>query len=201
MPDNYFTSATVWMIVWILIGFVLTIGSSLLTARTLFPAFADRCAARCRTPVRSFFLGLLAAAVAVAAMAFAGKIGKAGPPLAFVIGGAAALLAIAGASGQVLRMAARTAHDGESPDSWAASRRAASILSVSYVLPVAGWLIILPLSLLTGLGCALMSLRARSTGPERSDDTRRPWHPASPALPSPALAKSPAEPPPVTALF
>ncbi len=160
MPDNYFTSATVWMIAWLLIGIVLTIGSSLLTARTMFPAFAARCAARCSTPVRAFFLGLLTAAVAVVLMIFAGKAGPAGQPFAIIVGGLTGLLAIAGTSGQVVRMAARTVHDGESPGSWAASRRAASILTVSYVLPFAGWLGILPISLLTGLGCALMSLRA-----------------------------------------
>ena len=160
MPDNYFTSATVWMIAWLLIGIVLTVGSSLLTARTMFPAFAGRCAARCSTPVRAFFLGLLAAVVAAALVAFAGKAGPVGQPVALVVGGATALLAIAGTSGQVVRMASRTVHDGESPDSWAASRRAASVLTVSYVLPVAGWFAILPASLLTGLGCALMSLRA-----------------------------------------
>ncbi len=163
MPDNYFTSATVWMIAWLLIGIVLTIGSSVLTVRTLFPAFAGRCAARCSTPVRAFFLGLLIAVAAAALVAFAGKAGPAGQPVALVVGGATALLAIAGTSGQVLRMTPRTVHDGESPDSWAASRRAASILTVSYVLPVAGWFAILPASLLTGLGCAMMSLRAAKT--------------------------------------
>src|SRR5688572_3009962 len=110
MPDNYFTSATVRMIVWLLIGATLTIGSSLLTARTMFPQFAGRCAVRCGSPVRAFFLGLLAAAVAIAVIAFLGKTGKAGQPIAFVIGGAAVLMAIAGASGQVVRMAARTVH-------------------------------------------------------------------------------------------
>jgi|GEM_PF-4089161 len=160
MPDNYFTSATVWMIVWLLIGATLTIGSSLLTARTMFPQFAGRCAARCSTPVRAFFLGLLAAAVAITAIAFLGKLGKAGQPVAFIIGGTLVLLAIAGAAGQVVRMAARAVHDGESPDSWPAARRAATVLTLSYVLPVAGTFVIMPLSLLTGLGCTLMSLRA-----------------------------------------
>ena len=160
MPDNYFTSASVWMIVWLLIGAVLTIGASLLTARTMFPEFSERCAARCATPVRAFLLGLAAAAAATVVVVVAGRIGKAGQPLVFIAGGTAMLMAVAGASGQVVRMAARTVRDGESPDSWPAARRAATILSISYVLPVAGWVVILPLSLLTGLGCALMSLRA-----------------------------------------
>jgi hypothetical protein len=164
MQDNYFTSATVWMFVWLLIGATLTIGSSLLTARTMFPQFAGRCAVRCSTPVRAFLLGLLAASITVAVVAFLVKMGKAGQPVAFVIGGSAVLLSIAGASGQVVRMAARTVHDGESPDSWPAARRAATVLTLSYVLPVAGWFVILPLSILTGLGCALMSLRAEKPG-------------------------------------
>ena len=160
MQDNYFTSATVWMIVWLLIGAALTIGSSLLTARTLFPAFAGRCAARCSTPVRSFFLGLATVAVAVVIITLASKAGKAGQPVVFILIGITTLLALAGVSGQVVRMAARAVHDGESANSWAAARRAATILTLSYILPVAGWVVILPLSLLTGLGCALLSLRA-----------------------------------------
>lgn len=151
------------MIVWLLIGAVLTVGASLLMARTLFPEFAGRCAARCRTPVRAFFVGLLAAVAAAAVVALAGKLGKAGQPLVFIIGGAAVLLAIAGAAGQVVLMAQRTVQHGETASSWAASRRAATILVLSYVLPVAGWAVIMPLSLLTGLGCAILSLRPART--------------------------------------
>lgn len=157
--DNYFTSATVWMIAWLVIGFVFTVGASLLAARTMFPEFAERCAGRCATPLRAFLLGLFAAAVTFALVAMAGRVGPLGKPIAGLAGGAAILLAITGASGQVIRMARRAVRDGESPDSWPASRRAATVLALSYVLPVAGWFIIFPLSLLTGLGCALMSFR------------------------------------------
>jgi len=160
MQDNYFTSATVWMIVWLLIGAAVTIASSLLTARTLFPAFAGRCAARCGTPVRAFFLGLLTVAAAAVLVGISTKAGKIGQPVSLVVIGLVGLLALVGVSGQIVRMAARTAQDGESAHSWAASRRAATILTLSYILPVAGWVVILPLSLITGLGCALMSLRA-----------------------------------------
>lgn len=165
MQDNYFTSATVWMIVWLLIGAVITIASSLLTARTLFPEFAGRCAARCATPVRAFFLGLVTVGAGAVLAGIAAKGGAVGQPVAFVVIGCVSLLALAGVSGQIVRMAARTAHDGESANSWAASRRAATILTLSYILPVAGWVVILPLSLLTGLGCAIMSLRVRAAGP------------------------------------
>lgn len=110
--------------------------------------------------MRAFFLGLATAAVAGVLIAFASKAGLAGQPLALIVTGVISLLALAGVSGQVVRMAARTAHDGESANSWAASRRAATILTLSYILPGAGWAVILPLSLLTGLGCAILSLRA-----------------------------------------
>ena len=181
MQDNYFTSATVWMIVWLVIGAVVTIASSLLTVRTLFPEFAGRCAGHCRQPVRSFFLGLLAAGAAAALILTALRTGRAGHPLAWVTGGTVILAALAGASGQVVRMAARTAHDGESSNSWGASRRAAAILTMSYVLPLAGWLVILPVSLLTGLGCTLRSLRA----PRTAAVSTAPVHAAVPPLPEP----------------
>ena len=179
MRDNYFTSATVWMIVWLVIGAVVTIASSLLTVRTLFPEFASRCAGHCRRPVSSFFLGLVTAGAAAALILTALRTGRGGHPLAWVAGGTVILAALAGASGQVVRMAARTAHDRESSNSWAASRRAAAILTMSYMLPLAGWLVILPVSLLTGLGCTLRSLRAARpvTVPEA------PGHAPVPSLP------------------
>ena len=181
MQDNYFTSATVWMIVWLLIGAVVTIASSLLTARTLFPAFAGRCAERCAAPVRAFFLGLLTAGAGAVLVGIAAKAGKIGQPVSFVIIGCVSMLALAGVSGQIVRMAARTAHDGESANSWAASRRAATILTLSYILPVAGWVVILPLSLLSGLGCAMMSLRLRVTAPGAASAPAE----TMPALPQP----------------
>lgn len=185
MQDNYFTSATVWMIVWLLTGTVITITSSLLTARTLFPALAGRCAARCGTPVRAFFLGLLTVAAAVILVTIASRAGKAGQPFVFIIIGLVSILALAGVSGQIVRMAARTAQEGESASSWAASRRAATILTLSYLLPVAGWVVILPLSLLTGLGCAIMSLGSSVPVPAQAPVPAPAAAPAPPPLPVP----------------
>ena len=88
------------------------------------------------------FRSVVIAHLAMLLIAFASKAGRAGQPLALFITGVISLLALAGVSGQIVRMAARTAHDGESANSWAASRRAATILTLSYILPAAGWFVI-----------------------------------------------------------
>ncbi len=159
MEDKYFTSATVWMIVWILIGLSLTLTSSLLAARAMFPGLSRRCGERMRRPVVPVLAG---AGVAIAGLVIAATLQKAGPPgqvLSLVLAAAALSLALIGASGLVHRLASSCLQPGEDVESWAAQRRGATILTLSWLLPVAGTFLILPLSLLSGLGSAVLSLK------------------------------------------
>lgn len=181
--DNYLTSAVVWSVVWLIIGILLTLGASLLTARTLFPEFSERCAESCSRPVRSILLGLLAAVAAGVLVALAQSLGQAGQLPTLLIIGTVILMALAGVSGQVVRMARRSVRSGEDPAGWPAAIRGTAALTLTYLLPVAGWFLVLPLSLLCGLGCTLRNLRA-------------PKAKAKPgAVAAPAAALSPAIPP------
>lgn len=159
--DNYLTSANVWAIVWIVIGLLISLGGSLLCGRFLFPAFAERCASAAERPVRCGLLGLGALAVVLIVLVGIRVLGPAAPAPMFLLGGAAILTALAGGSGVVVVMARRIAERaGEPADSWTAHRRAVLVLTLTFLLPVAGWFMALPLFLLVGLGAAVRSLRS-----------------------------------------
>lgn len=158
--DNYLTSAVVWAFVWVIIGLLLTIGASILTVRALFPDFSGRCAGSCSTPVRSILLGVATVAGAAVLITLVQKLGQGAQLPTLLIIGTLILLALAGASGQVVRMARRSVRAGEDPAGWPAAIRGTATLTLAYLLPVAGWCLVLPLSLLCGLGCTLRNLRA-----------------------------------------
>jgi len=164
--DNYLTSAVVWSFVWVAIGIVLTLGASLLTARTLFPDFSERCAESCSRPVRSILVGVAATAAAAVLIGLLQKLGKGAQLPTLLIIGTLILMALAGVSGQVVRMARRSVRAGEDPAGWPAAIRGTAALTLTYLLPVAGWFLVLPVSLLCGLGCTLRNFRLRA--PETS---------------------------------
>lgn len=160
--DNYLTSAVVWSFVWVAIGIVLTLGASLLTARTLFPDFSERCAESCAQPVRSILLGIAATAAGAVLIGLLQKLGTGAQLPTILIIGTLVLMALAGVSGQVVRMARRSVRAGEDPAGWPATIRSTAALTLTYLLPVAGWFLVLPLSLVCGLGCTLRNLRVRA---------------------------------------
>ena len=133
----------------------------MLTASGMFPEFAGRCGERLRRPVRCLFAGVGVVVGVVVFMGLAKNLGELGNLLMLVAGGGAVLVGVAGASGLVERMAARSV---AGVDGWVARRRAATVLALSWVIPVAGGLVLLPACLLMGLGAAVMSVRKGERG-------------------------------------
>jgi hypothetical protein len=158
MNDNYLTSAVVFAIALFLFGTALTLAAGMLAASGMFPEFTGRCAERMRRPVRCFFAGVGVVVGVVVFMGLAKNLGELGNLLMLVAGGGAVLAGVAGAAGLVERMAARS---GAGVDGWVARRRAATVLALSWVIPVAGGFVLLPACLLMGLGAAVMSVRQR----------------------------------------
>ncbi len=157
--DNYFTMANVWGLVWLGLGLLLSIGATMLAATALFPSLAERCSKPLERPGSAFLAILLGAACAVGAVvlvAVFSRVPKIGPPAAMFVGSCAGVAALCGASGLVLRMARRFSQGGD--PGWSALLRSATVLSLSFLLPIAGWVLVLPLSLLYGLGSAVMAV-------------------------------------------
>ena len=156
MNDNYLTSAVVFAIALFLLGTALTLAAGMLTAAGLFPEFTGRCGERLRRPVRCFLVGAGVVVGVVVFMGLAKHLGGLGNLLMLVAGGGAVLAGVAGAAGLVERMASG---GGAGADGWVARRRAATVLALSWVIPVAGGFVLLPGCLLMGLGAAVMSVR------------------------------------------
>ena len=161
MNDNYLTSAVVFAIALFLFGTALTLAAGMLTAAGLFPEFAGRCGERLRRPVRCFLVGVGVVVGVVLFMGLAKNLGELGNLLMLVAGGGAVLAGVAGAAGLVERMASG---GGAGVDGWVARRRAATVLALSWVIPVAGGFVLLPACLLMGLGAAVMSVRKGERG-------------------------------------
>jgi hypothetical protein len=189
MNDNYLTSAVVFAIALFLFGTALTLAAGMLAASGMFPEFTGRSAERLRRPVRCFFAGVGVVVGVVVFMGLAKNLGELGNLLMLVAGGGAVLAGVAGAAGLVERMAARS---GAGVDGWVARRRAATVLALSWVIPVAGGFVLLPACLLMGLGAAVMSVR-------RSRVVEPPPVPAS-TLPPVPVAEVPVADPVVVAL-
>lgn len=168
MNDNYLTSAVVFAVVFALAGFALALAGGMMTAHGLLPEFTERCRDRLQRPIRAFFAGIATAIATLVLMGVWKALGGLGQVLMLVTGAGLFLLAVTGMAGLMLRIAERADRYG---GSWRARRRAATVLALSWLLPVAGTFVLLPVCLLTGAGAAVLSLR-------------RPSPPAPPDIPS-----------------
>jgi len=183
--DNYFTMANVWGLVWLAVGLLLSIGASLLAATALFPSFTERCSRQLDRAGSAFLATLLGAGVAVAVVvviSIMARVPKIGPPAAFFVGSCAGVAALCGAAGLVVRMARR--FSGSAAPGWPALLRSTAVLTLTFLLPVAGWVLILPLSLLCGLGSAVLALFRKSALPAAATPPPMP----APAPSHPSLA-------------
>ena len=192
MNDNYLTSAVVFAIALFLFGTALTLAAGMLTAAGLFPEFTGRCGERLRRPVRCFLVGAGVVVGVVVFMGLAKNLGELGNLLMLVAGGGAVLAGVAGAAGLVERMASG---GGAGADGWVARRRAATVLALSWVIPVAGGFVLLPACLLMGLGAAVMSVRKG----ERGRVAEPPPVPVVPTVPAVVAGEVPVVDPAVVA--
>ena len=155
-------SATVYAYLFIHLGIVLVAAAYFTVGALLVPRLTGR--ARGRFAQRPWLPMLLGTAVSLpwaglaiallnsnaAALKFAGAVGGGLWVLTGLVGGAAIAQHLGGAR----RDAAPT---------WLHAFRGGLFLSMTWILPIIGWLLVLPLSLATGVGCLLLGFL-----PERS---------------------------------
>ncbi|MBI3099164.1 MAG: hypothetical protein HYY93_13115 [Planctomycetes bacterium] len=150
----------VFAIVFTILGFLLAFPALWLTLNALFPNAARRSEEQVReAPIRSFLVG----AVSLTAIVFLVVLLAATQAnflkfIALLTGGGGAILAHLGVAGLVRHIGSRmpSSIDGASP--WRAALRGAIALELSYLLPIAGWFLILPVSWLVGLGAATTAI-------------------------------------------
>jgi hypothetical protein len=154
--------ADVFKIVFLVLGALLVLEAYWLASAALFPGWVARARevydAR---PVRATLVGALVAAplgivgVGAATNAPNGALKLVGALLASV----PILLALGGSTGLALRIGAGLALPADELAPWRRVLRGGIVLSLTFLLPVVGWFVVLPWALVSGVGAALLALR------------------------------------------
>ena len=151
--------ADVFTVTFIILGFLITLPALWLLMRALFPAAVERSRGRIEaTPIRCFLAGFLPALVALALMAQPAPGGKGLGVLLFLV---LVLLSGIGLAGFSMIVGERLPSTADAGRPWRGLVRGAVCLELAFLLPVLGWLGILPIVLVTGLGAAMMALFSR----------------------------------------
>jgi len=150
----------------ILMWFLLIMGAYVifisywLAAQALFPELTDRCRQRIKSaPLRQALIGL--AWTIPAAAAGVALLNVPNPLLKFLGATIVLLLILAGLIGSSA-LAAQIGYGLASPSDqaqpWRRVLRGGMVLGLTFVFPLIGWLLILPLSLVIGVGALFASL-------------------------------------------
>lgn len=146
----------------LILGTYLVLNANWLGAYALAPALVERSRQRYdRRPVAATLLGLVVAVPLV----FIGiaLLGKVPHPLTnlLVLGMLAAplLIAFAGSAGLALRIGSGLGSPSDNVQPWRRVLRGGAVLGLVFLMPVLGWFVLLPWTLISGLGAGLMAWR------------------------------------------
>ena len=154
--------ADVFTVVLIVLGLLAVFVGIWLATAGLFPARVERCADRLgATPWRCGWVGL---ATAVPLLVAGGAVGRVAPNapgklLGVVLIFATVLTALAGTTGLALRIGRGLAAEGDAREPWRRVRRGGVVLALTY-----GTIVLLPLTLLAGLGAWVLTMRSDPAG-------------------------------------
>ena len=150
--------ADILMWFFLIVGTYIVFNSYWLATQGLFPQFVDQCRERIRSaPVRRFFFGLgLTVPIAALGIAMLNA-----PKAGLKFGGAAILIVLfliglCGATGIASQIGTGLSQTGDEDQSWQRVLRGGGVLGLTFILPLAGWFLILPLTLMMGLGAAVI---------------------------------------------
>ena len=155
------TMANVFMVLFPVLGTLMAMVCCWLLFEALSPTMIGRARERYRQrPMRTFFLGC-----AIAVPVFFVGIALANAP-----GGGAKLLGItvlvllittglAGSTGLARHIGCNLGSACDEAQPWRRVYRGAVILAIAFLMPMVGWFLILPVTLLSGVGAAALSIR------------------------------------------
>ena len=162
--------ADVWKIVFLILGTQAVMVSYWLLAAALFPGALRRSrAAYDQHPGRLTVAGLL---TALPTFLIGGALLQQGPhPLLKLLGAVLVstpvALGLAGSAGLCDRIGAGLPGDADARLPWRRVLRGGIVLSFAFVLPVIGWFVLLPWTLVSGVGASLGALRRDSATARR----------------------------------
>ena len=159
--------ADVLKIVFLIVGLLLCYVSYWLASVALFPSVVDRARQQYEThPIRITLIGL---ALAVPFVLVSIGIGKVAHPFAKMVGVAVIsvpiLYGLAGSAGLALRIGASLNSTIDETQPWRRVLRGSIVLSLTFLLPVIGWFIVMPWTLVSGLGAAFCGMYQKHRAP------------------------------------
>ena len=162
--------ADVWKILFLILGTQGVMVSYWLLAAALFPDALRR--ARTAYDQRSGRVTVTGLVTAIPTLLAGAGLLQAPNPLLKLIGGVLVstpiALGLVGSAGLCDRIGAGLPGDADVRLPWRRVLRGGIVLSFAFVLPVLGWFVLLPWTLVSGVGASLGSLRRRPAEPARA---------------------------------
>ena len=167
------TIANVLTVFLVILGVMLVFQAFWLFGTALFPRMVGQARDRYKTPIRTTMWGLLIV-VPTLLLGFV-VLGQASNPalkgVGILIGAVPLLLGAIGSAGLCQLIGLGLPAPGDQSQNWRRVWRGGWVLNFCYLLPFAGWLVILPWGIISGCGAFVTSLSGR--GNDRSNDRSR----------------------------
>jgi len=170
------TTADVLRILLLVLGVMLVFQAYWLVGTALFTRLVGQARDRYKTPIRTTMWGLL---IVVPTFWIGFKCSQSPNPIVVgagvVIGAVPLLLGLIGSAGLCQLIGLGLPAPGDQSQNWRRVWRGGWVLNFCYLLPFAGWFVILPWSIISGCGAFVTSLSGRGNdrGNDRSSDRGR----------------------------
>ena len=171
------TIATVLAVFLVILGLMLVFQAYWLFGAALFPRMVAQARDRYKTPIRTTLIGL-AVVVPTFLLGFF-VLGQSANPIVkvggIVLGSVPLLLGAIGSAGLCQLIGLGLPAPGDQSQNWRRVWRGGWALNFCYLLPVAGWFVVLPWGIISGCGAFVTSLSGRGNDREnaRSSDRGR----------------------------
>jgi hypothetical protein len=146
--------ADIFSIALSIVGFLLSLQGLWMLSRALWPNRVQNASLRVyRNSVASFLIGLLIILLVVVLAVFTARRGGApGQFFAFALGSSFVVYANVGVAGLATHIGRRLPSPVDVQRPWRATVRGGVALELAYLVPIVGWLGLLPISLILGAG-------------------------------------------------
>ena len=155
--------ADVLKFVFLIVGLLMVFVAYWLAAEALFPALVER--ARQQYQGHGWRITLVGLAAAVPLVALGFIVGQLAHPAAKMLGVALGsmpvLVGLVGSAGLSRRIGEGLVSRLDEQQPWRRVLRGSIVLALTFLLPVVGWFIVLPWTLISGFGAALLSCRSQ----------------------------------------
>lgn len=166
--------ADVFKILFPVVGTLMSFVCFWLLYEAIFPNAVERCrVAYVRRPIVSILLGaLITTPVMLVGLSLIGIANPATKFVGFTILCFLMLLGILGSAGLSRLIGVRLTSIGDDRQPWRRVLRGGIILSITFLFPVVGWFLVLPVTLVSGVGASILawwSTRGWTQTPQPSD--------------------------------